>query len=404
VNVSLYIAKRYLFAKSNKNAVNIISRIAIVAVVIGSMALFIVLSGFSGLREFSTQFTNIFDADLKIFPETGKTFIFTDSIEKKINSIEGINHVSKIIEERVFLNFKGKSHITFIKGVDKNYPSVIAVDSILYLKNWFSENENEVVIGLNTSAKLSLGVYDYSSLLELYVPKPGAGQLLELDLAKAFQKEAVIVSGIYRVNEALDGKYVFADINLTRRLLSIPENRVSSLEIKLKPNANEGAIRSNLKEILGGKVVIKNRIQQNDALYKMLNVENLFVYIFVSLIAAIAIFNITGTIIMVILEKKRTIKTLSSLGMTIQEIRKIFFLKGVFMTLVGVSIGLVLGVITILLQLQYGFVPITPSLPYPVKFEFLNLLIVFITICVLGGLASKIAATKASEKLISDQK
>ncbi len=133
----------------------------------------------------------------------------------------------------------------------------------------------------------------------------------------------------------------------------------------------------------------------------MLNIENLFVYIFVSLIAAIAIFNIAGTIIITILEKKSNIKTLSSLGLTVREIRKIFFLKGLLMTFIGLLIGLLIGIIAVLLEQKFGFVPITPTLPYPVKFELLNLLIVFATILTLGGIASKISATKVTRKLIS---
>jgi len=133
----------------------------------------------------------------------------------------------------------------------------------------------------------------------------------------------------------------------------------------------------------------------------MLNIENLFVYIFVSLIAAIAIFNIAGTIIMTILEKKGNIKTFSSLGLTVKEIRRIFFYKGLLMTLIGLLIGLTLGVLAVAAQQQFGFVPITPSMPYPVRLEFLNVMIVFVTILVLGGIASKIAVMKVSEKLIS---
>ena len=222
-----------------------------------------------------------------------------------------------------------------------------------------------------------MGVLDYSNLLEIYVPKPGTGQII--DPSNAFTKKRAVASGMYQVNESLDSKYMF----------------------KLSPNSSEENIRVKIKEVFSEEIIIKNRIQQNDGLYKMLNIENLFVYIFVSLIAAIAIFNIAGTIIMTILEKKSNIKTLSSLGLTVREIRKIFFLKGLLMTFIGLLIGLLIGIIAVLLQQKFGFVPITPTLPYPVKFELLNLLIVFATILTLGGIASKISATKVTQKLIS---
>jgi len=394
LNLPLYIAKRYLFSKSSKNAINIISRIAISAAVVGSLALFIVLSGFSGLRGYSLQFTNVFD-----YPANGKTFSLSKSSEEKLKKTEGIEAFSKIIEERVFLQYRGKNLIALIKGVDESFKNVIPIDSILFLNKWLTPDKDEVVIGLGISQKLSMGVLDYGNLLEIYVPKPGTGQLI--NPTDAFTKRKVVASGMYSVNSDLDSKYVFSDIEFAQSLLKLDATKVSALELKLALNANSKNIRKELKAVIPDEIIIKNRIQQNDGLYKMLNIENLFVYIFVSLIAAIAIFNIAGTIIMTILEKRRTIKTLSSLGLTIKEIRKIFFYKGVLMTLIGLLIGLLFGVITVFLQQKIGFIPITPSLPYPVKLEFINVVIVFITILVLGGFASKIAATKVSEKLIS---
>lgn len=388
-----------MFSKSSKNAINIIARIAISAVVVGSLALFIVMSGFSGLRDFSLQFTNVFDSDLKITPLKGKTFSLSEKQGTHLKNIEGLTSFSKIIEERVFLQYRGKNHIANIKGVDENFKNVIPLDSILFLNKWLVPNQDEVVIGLGTSLKLSMGVMDYRNLLEIYVPKPGTGQIT--DPENAFTKRKVVASGIYRVNEELDGKYVFSDIDFARSLLNLDKTKVSSIEIKLFPNSDEKTIRNEINAIFSEEVIIKNRVQQNDGLYKMLNLENLFVYIFVSLIAAIAIFNISGTIIMTILEKRGNIKTLSSLGLTISEIRKIFFYKGILMTLIGLLIGLTIGIIAVILQELYGFVPITPTLPYPVRLEFINVLIVFVTILALGGIASKIAATKVSEKLIS---
>lgn len=399
MNFPFYIAKRYLFSKSSKNAINIISKIAISAVIVGSLALFIVLSGFSGLRSYSLQFTTIFDSDLKVYPANGKTFAFSKSSENKLKNIKGIDAFSKIIEERVFLQYRGKNHIALIKGVDENFKNVIPIDSILFLNKWLTPDKDEVVIGLGISQKLSMGVFDYGNLLEIYVPKPGTGQII--NPIDAFTKRKVIASGMYSVNQDLDNKYVFSDIEFARSLLKLDTTKVSSLELKLVPNADSKNIRQQLKAVIPDEIIIKNRIQQNDGLYKMLNIENLFVYIFVSLIAAIAIFNIAGTIIMTILEKRGTIKTLSSLGLTIKEIRKIFFYKGVLMTLIGLLIGLFFGITAVFLQQKIGFIPITPSLPYPVRLKLINVIIVFVTILVLGAFASKIAATRVSEKLIS---
>ena len=401
MNYPLYIAKRYLFSKSNKNAVNIISRIAIIAVILGAMALFIVLSGFSGLKEFALQFTNMFDSDLKVIPAKGKTLQLTEEQFIKIQKIEGIEAVSKTIEERIFIRYEGKNHIAFIKGVDENYSKVTPVDSLLLVGDWLVPNQNEVVIGFGISAKLSIPPRDYGKLIEVYVPKPGTGQINVLDPTSAFNSERVVASGIYEINDELNGKYLFSDIDFSRNLLGLDSTKVSFLEFKLNPAAQEEEVKADISGIFPEEIIIKNRFQQNDALYKMLNSENLFTYLFVSLIAAIAIFNLAGTIIMIILEKRGNIKTLYFLGLTLKEIRKVFFYNGVLMTLIGVFIGLFLGSVLVLLQIQYGFVPITESLPYPVKFKLINLLIVFLTITLLGGMASKIASLRVSQRLLS---
>ncbi len=400
MNFSLYIAKRYLFSKSSNNAINIITAIAAIGVVVGAMSLFIVLSGFSGLKKFSLQFTDEFDSDLKILPKSGKTIHFSQAQKAQLQRMEDIQSFSEIIEERVFLHYKGKNHIAYIKGVDSNYGKVMKLDSIMYFGEWFVPNEHQVVVGLSTMAKLSMGVNDYSNFLEIYVPKPGTGQLNALDPTEAFNKENVIVSGVYQVNEDLDSKYVFSDLNFARNLLSLDSNKVSSLEIKLSPTANEETVRANIENVFPKGVAIKNRIQQNDALYKMLNTENVAVYLIFTLVLIIALFNVIGSIIMMVLDKRKNIKTLYNLGASLKEIRHIFFLQGTLMTLLGGLTGIILGVIAVLAQLQFEFVSITSTLPYPVSLRPINVVIVFATISFLGILASKIASGRVREKLL----
>ncbi len=401
MNFSLYIAKRYLFSKSSNNAINIITGIAAVGVVVGAMALFIVLSGFSGLKDFSLQFTNEFDSDLKILPESGKTITFSEAQKNQLKGIDGIETFSEIIEERVFLHYKGKNHIAYIKGVDSLYGNVTQLDSILYFGEWFVPAEHQVVVGLSTIAKLSMGVNDYSNLLEIYVPKPGSGQLNALDPSDAFTKETVVVSGVYQVNEDLDAKYVFTDLEFARNLLSLDSAKISAVEMKLLPTASEETVRGEINKIFPAGILIKNRIQQNDALYKMLNTENIAVYLIFTLVLIIALFNVIGSIIMMVLDKRKNIKTLYNMGASLPEIRRIFFLQGTLMTLIGGLFGIFLGVLVVLAQLKFELVAITSTLPYPVKLEAVNIVIVFVTISVLGIIASKIASSRVREKLLA---
>lgn len=380
---------------------NIIARIAVAAVVVGSMALFVVLSGFSGLKDFALQFSNDFDSDLRVSPTIGKSWVLTEDQLQQVLELDGVDSGSRVVEERIFLQYKGRNHIAFIKGVDANYRDVIAVDSLLMLGDWLETGQWEVVVGFGITNKLSLPVRDYGTLLELYVPKPGTGQINNLDPSSAFTRENVIASGVYQINDELNGKYVFSDIGLAQNFLGMDPMAISALELHLNPKADLAQIKANMQDILGPQVQIKDRIEQNDALYKMLNSENLFTYLFVSLIAAIAIFNIAGTIIMIVLEKRHNIRTLHAMGLTIGEIRKVFYYNGLLMLFIGLVIGLILGSIAVLLQIEFGFVPITPTLAYPVKFNLLNLLLVFVTISGLGALASRIASLKVSPKLLA---
>lgn len=396
-----YIAKRYLFSKSSNNAINVITIIAALGVVVGAMSLFIVLSAFSGLKDFSLQFTNVLDSDLKVIPSSGKSILFTPETGAKLSAINEVETFSKIIEERVFIQYQGKNHIAFIKGVDDRYQQVIPVDSLLFLSNWLTPGLNEVVIGTGTSQKLSVGLNDYANPMEIYVPKPGVGQITELNITSAFSKDKVVASGMYEVNEDVNSKYIFSDIELARSLLSLDSITISAVELKLRPGVEEEKAREAIYEVFAGQnISIKNRIQQNDALYKMLNTENIAVYLIFTLVLIIALFNVIGSIIMMVLDKRKNIKTLYNLGATINEIRKIFFLQGVLMTTLGGFIGILIGLFIVWLQQMSPFVYITASLPYPVKLKAINLIVVFVTISALGLLASKIAAGRVKEGLL----
>ncbi|MDC7994955.1 ABC transporter permease [Altibacter sp. HG106] len=398
---SLYIAKRYLFSKSSSNAINIISIIAAVGVIVGAMALFIVLSAFSGLKDFSLQFSNFFDSDLKVVPASGKTLRFSEASEAKLKALPGVASYAQVVQERVFLQFKGKNAIASIKGVGASYGSVKPLDSILAVGQWFTPGDGEVVMGFGTAYKLSIGTYDYTDFLQLYVPKPGTGQITALDAANAFNTTSAVVSGVYDVNEDANNAYVFSDIETARKLLEMDAQTLSSLEIKMAPSADEEELRGQLQSIFSEEISVKNRIQQNDALYKMLNTENIAVYLIFTLVMIIALFNVIGSIIMMILDKRKNIKTLYNLGATLGEIRNIFFLQGVLMTTLGGILGILLGIGIVWGQLQFKWVYITATLPYPMQLTLPNVLVVFGTIFILGLLASKIAASRVRAPLLT---
>lgn len=367
-------------------------------IIVGTMALFVVLSVFSGLKVFSLSFTNEIDPDLKMTSTIGKSFFITPDQENQIKKIEGVASYTKIIEERVLFLFKDKQKVTYLKGVDSNYAVVNDIKKKLFTGQWLKPDTYQVVIGYGISRDFSLGVLDFENPLQIFAPKPGKGAIENPE--EAFNKTDVLPVGIYSVSEDIDSKYVFADLGLTQDLLMYKPNQISGVEFKLKDNANENAIRTQLEKLFKNKVTLKNRAQLNESLYKMLNTENIAVYLIFTLVIIVALFNLVGALIMMILEKKGNLKTLFNLGTEIGHLRKIFLLQGTLLSILGGIIGLVLGIIIVLLQQQYELIMITPTLAFPVVFTIENMLIVMATIVSLGFLASLIASSRVSKKLL----
>ena len=396
----VFIAKRYLFTKSSNNAINIITLISAVSIIAGAAALFIVLSGFSGLKDFSLSFSSIFDPDLKVLPASGKTISFSPDLAAELEANPDIISYTQVIEERAFLEFRGKNHIAYIKGVDENYRKVNSIDSTLLYGNWITPEEPVAAIGFGISRILSLGVNNYSDLLRVMVPKPGTGQIT--DPTQAFNSSQLVVSDIFQVNEELDQKYLFTNIDYVRKLLNYNEATLSSVELKLNPKADPVQVQQKIQRLFGDQTEVKTRFQLNDKLYKMLNAENLAVYLIFTLVLIIALFNLVGSIIMIIIDKKANIQTLHSLGASLKDIKKIYFLQGTMMSVFGGIIGLILGSLIVGAQLQFQLKMITPTLPYPMEFTLVNFLAVFFTISVLGILASYLASSTIRPKLLQD--
>ncbi len=399
MNFPLYIAKRYLRSKSSQNAVNIINFITFLVIVIGSAALFIVLSAFAGLKTFSLSFSNTFDPDLKASPTMGKHFTLSADEESDLAEIEGLANFSKELEERAYLTYKEKSTIAYIKGVDENYRSVTGVDSTLIYGNWGGDIYN-AVIGFGIYNLLGVPTNNRAPM-EVLVPKPGEGSLSQGFNAKPYDDLSLVVSGVYAVEESLDKKYVFARLPLVQELLQKDSTDVSGINFKLMENASPNDVRNSIAEVLGEKASVLTRREQNTSLYRMLNTENLATYLIFTLVLIIALFNVVGAIIMMILDKQQNSKTLFSLGTTIKELRRIYFIQGILVTSFGGLIGVVIGSLLIGSQLAFGWLKITPSLAYPVEFNVINLLIVIGTIVVLGIISSKIASSRITQKLIS---
>ncbi len=386
-------------SKSTQNAVNIINFITFLVIVIGSAALFIVLSAFAGLKTFSLSFTESFDPDLKASPITGKIFTLTPEQEERLQSVDGLAFFSKEIEEKVSLEHRGKNHIAYIKGVDSNYTKVTGVDSTLYIGDW-TINDTQVVSGLGIANILGVTINQFRSPMQIYAFKPGKGSISQQSISSLYNQLPMVIGGVYAVEADLDNKYVFADLRLTQALLEKDSLSISGINFKMDEYVEPSAVRAEIQSILGDDVQLKNRQQLNSTLYKMLNTENVATYLIFTLVLIIALFNVVGAIIMMILDKQQNSKTLYSLGTTIKELRRIYFVQGILVTGFGGLIGVLLGVLIVWSQLAFSWLKITATLAYPVKFEFINIVIVLATILVLGVIASKIASSRINKKLV----
>ena len=396
MNFPFYIAKRYVRSKSSQNAVNVINFITFLVIVIGSAALFIVLSGFAGLKTFSLSFSNIFDPDLKAVPISGKFFSITPEQEQQLMQIDGVAFYAKELEEKVYLKHKEKSHIAFIKGVDSSYHRVIAVDSMIQYGTW-RINEQDAVAGIGIANILGTTVNQYRNPLVIMALKPGKGSIKPQDL----KTKPLVLSGVYGIEENLDKKYIFADLPSVRQLLDKDDTQVSGINFKLDGAVDITSLQNQIAIMLGNNITIKNRQELNSSLHRMLNTENLATYLIFTLVLIIALFNVVGAIIMMILDKQQNSKTLFNLGVTIKNLRRIYFVQGILVTTTGGIIGVAMASLLIWSQLAFGWLKITPSLAYPVEYQLINVVIVLATIMVLGIIASKIASSRITKKLIA---
>ena len=365
--------------------------------VVVTAVFFVLLSGFSGLKSFSLSFYKAADPDIKITASIGKTFIFSDSLS---NSLQNKNIVaySKVLEERAFFNYKNKEHIAFIKGVDKYYTNVVSMDTTIIAGKWLrTSNPYGVVVGNGIATKLSMGI-DFLSPLTIYIPKPG--NKYNPDIAGMVNSMQTQNTGIFALIDDIDNKYVFAYLPVVQELLGYPLNRISAVSIKLSEGVDPASFATTLQQQLGTTYKVKTRAQLNAVFYKMLNSENLLLYSISTLLLIMALFNIIGTIIKMIIDKKGNLQTLLSLGNTAKDLRKIFVYQGFLLTFTGLVIGLAIGILLVYLQATYHLVMINAALPYPVLFQVKNVFLVAVTIVVLGYISAHIASSRINNRLL----
>ena len=394
---SLKIAWRYFFSKSKQTVINRINTFAFFMVVIATATLFVVLSAFSGLKDFGLSFTNTFDPDFEILPERGSYFSVSEETLDKLEKLPEIYAAAPEIEEKVFLTYKEKSQVAFLKAVSPEYSKVIPVENLVVLGDWLSHKGSDVVVGFGIAGKMSLGIYDYNTYLDVTVPKRNRQTLLDQN---PFTSAPTIVSGLYQISEDLDKKYIFSTLSFGQNLLELAENQYSSVVLKTIPGIQKTTLEKSVSAYFEDHIRIISREEQNMALYRMLNAEHLAIYFIFTLVMIIALFNVIGALIMMILDKKSQLKTLLTIGADPKGIHKIFFLLGLLICSIGGFVGLFLGSVLVLIQFYFPFVYVPgTSLAYPVLFELKNITIVLGTLMVLGTVSTAWATRGLSKKI-----
>lgn len=387
MKLSLYIAKRYLFAKKSRNAINTISAISVAGVAVVTMALITVLSVFNGLEGMVSKIFNTFDPDLKITIAKGKVFTPNEGKIEMLSKIYGISGYSLTLEENALVRYGDRQYIATVKGVDDNYKNITDIDSVLWEGKFVLKAENGrpySVIGLGVATYLGIRI-NFITPLSIWVPRRNADD--DLNPENAFIRKSIFPSGIFEVEQEFDSKYIFIPLDFARELLEY-NNEVSSIEVKLAGNSEVAPVQKNVEKIFGKDYVVKNRLEQQDIFYKVMRSERLAIFFILSLIVIIASFNVIGSLTMLIIEKERDIEILKSLGADNNLIRKIFIFEGWMISILGALAGTILGFVICWIQQRFGLIKLNSETllinAYPVILKTRDFILVPATVLLIG--------------------
>ena len=405
MNFPFYIAKRYLFSKKSHNIINIISGISVAGVTVGTLALIVVLSVFNGFEELVKSLFNTFNPDLIVTVREGKTFYTNDLPSERIKNIPGVVSFSEVVEENALLTYKTEQNIVTLKGVSEDYLVNNPLDSMLVDGNFILENNdyNYTVMGYLVAYNLGIKINDFSNPVQVYVPKRTKKRLTSIE--QSFNSGSLIPSAVFSVQQEIDAKYVIVPLRFARKLLDYSKE-VTSLEIRLDPTVDPDIIQKQVQQIAGDAFVVKNRFQQQELLYKIMKSEKWAIFIILSFILVIAVFNVVGSLSMLILDKRKDIAVLFSMGANEKLIKRIFLVEGLLISFSGAVLGLFLGYMLCILQLKYGFIKLGPDtsafiIPYyPIKLYFADFVAVFTMVFFIGMVAAWFPVKQIADKYL----
>ena len=393
-------AWRYFKAKKSTNAINVISWISIVAIIIGTASLILVLSVFNGFEDLVKSLYSSFYPDMKITPASGKILTLTPEQLRKLRSISGVDNISLVVEEKALLRNGDNQSIITLKGVDENYTKVTTVKDHMVKGEFNTGTPQAALLVLGVGIENAVGVQSDRNLFPLSIYLPRKGEVSLTDPFRSLSVDTINTAGAFLIQQDFDNRYAITNIAFVKSMLAIDENSYGGAEVAVRPETDVDEVQERIKKTLGGSYVVQNRFEQNASLYSVMQVEKWMIYAILSLILVVAAFNMIGALTMLVLEKKQDIGVLHALGADRSFIQKIFLNSGVLLAVIGGGVGMLLAYLIGKAQTRFHLIPLQGNTfmvdYFPVKMVYSDFLLVSFTVLVIALIASWIPARKAA--------
>lgn len=408
MNLPFYIARRYLFSKKKHNAINIISGVSVCGVALATLALVCTLSVFNGFQDMVAGFFTAFDPELKITVREGKVFDPRMPAVQQVRALPQVDVWTETLEENAMVQYKDRQAMAVIKGVEDNFEQLTSIDSLLYGTGEFILNDSVVdygVMGVELVSELGTGI-QFVDPLQVYAPKRNV-RVNVANPSAAFNRDYLFSPGaVFVVNQQkYDARYILTSLSFARRLFGY-DREVSAIELKLKPGSNTGAVQRDVQALLGDGFVVLNRYEQQADVFRIMEIEKLISYLFLTFILTIACFNVIGSLSMLILDKREDVETLRNLGADERLIARIFLFEGRLISLFGAAAGIVLGLLLCYVQQRFGLISLGGGNgsfvvdAYPVSVHATDILLIFVTVVAVGFLSVWYPVRYLSKRLL----
>ena len=398
MSFSFFVARRYWLSSTKFNTVQLINRFASFVIGVGVCAFFVIQSVFSGLHDFGLSYSSSLDPDLKIRAVNSASFVLADSMVIELQKIEGVVGSAPVFSQEVVLRFEQQNKLVSLLGIDARFDRLFAVSDQIPVGRIISDTGEEILLGYGTAIELGAGLYDYDGFVECLLPKQGLINPLD---PNPFVSQWATNVGLFQISEEVDYSYAFAPIRFVRKLTGVSSDTYTEININLAKEEKVNGVIEGIQAKLGPSFEVIEKEALNPALYRMLQTEQIAIYLILSLVLIIALFNVVGAVIMMVLDKREQLQTLHRMGSPLHEIRNVFFYQGMVLSGFGGVIGLAVGIVLVVAQSVGEFILVPGTqLPYPVSFSLKNLLVLVVIWVGLSILAAWISSAVVRQRLL----